>query len=52
VAAAYASDKNAKTFAIADKLSSPLLEYADPVFTAPSRKPTLLPVGHFHGLDD
>lgn len=43
VAAAYASDKNAKVFTITDKLSSPLVEYADHVFIAPTESPHYYP---------
>lgn len=43
VAAAYASDKNAKVFALTDKPSSPLVEHADHVFFAPTDSPHYYP---------
>ncbi len=43
VAAAYASKKNAKVFALTDKPSSPLVEHADHVFFAPIDSPHYYP---------
>ncbi|AZV80921.1 MurR/RpiR family transcriptional regulator (plasmid) [Parasedimentitalea marina] len=43
VAAAYASKRKAKVFALTDKASSPLVEHADHVFFAPTTSPHYYP---------
>jgi len=42
-AAAFAKERNAKVYALTDKRSSPLVEYADRVFIAPTESPHYYP---------